>query len=313
MTVPTAFAGISLAQGRLLVIAAGVLWSLNGIFNTTLRQDTALELHVPEVHPLHIAFYRALFAGLVFVPMLRRTEVTWKRGMFFMAVAFAVMNATFVTAMALDNVAKALALQYVAPMWTLVAGILWLRETPNRRSLVSVLLAVAGVGVIVWGGWQHGQLPIVALGVVSGLMYSAVLIWLRLLKTESSRWLMAINFLTSALVLVPFAFFISVPTWKQMLGLVLFGTVQLALPYWLITRALRVVSPQEAACLTLIEMPLSPIWAWLIARKPNPPLTTDLIGAAIILAALLLRYVPCKRTNRTAAVAADCQPARPAL
>lgn len=305
--------GPSLLQGRLLVIAAGVLWSLNGVFNTLLRQDTVWSLHVPEVHPLHIAFYRALFAGLAFVPTIRRVDVSFKRGMLFMAIAFAIMNATFVTAMALDNVAKALALQYVAPMWTYIAGILWLRESPNRRALISVFLAVGGVAVIVWGGWHNNQLPIVALGMISGFMYSVVLIWMRLLKSESSRWLNAINFLSSALVLAPVLLFISVPTWPQFVCLVLFGTIQLALPYWLIARGLRTISPQEVACLTLVEVPLSPLWAWLVARNPNPPLATDLIGGGIILAALLFRYLPLWRTRPAPAVSADCQPAEPAL
>jgi drug/metabolite transporter (DMT)-like permease len=293
--------------GRILALAAGALWSLNGVFNTALCQETALNLHVPEVHPLHIAFYRALFAGLAFLPGLKRSEVTWKRSMLFMVIAFAIMNVTFVTAMAIDNVAKALALQYVAPMWTLIAGAIWLGEKIERRSIVAVAIAAIGVATIVWGGWQHGQLPVVALGIVSGLSYSAVLVWLRLLKGHSSRWLTAINFLTSAAALLPFVFLVSVPSLAQFACLMLFGTIQLALPYWLITRSLKSISPQEVACLTLVEVPLSPIWAWLIASKPKPILTTDLIGAAIILGALLIRYVPWKRTEAPAAVSGDCQ------
>lgn len=299
--------GLSPLQGRLLVLGAGVLWSLNGVFNTMLRQETVFGLHVPEVLPIHIAFFRAMFAGLAFLPTLRRGDISWKPMMLFMAIAFAVMNITFVTAMAIDNVAKALALQYVAPMWTYIAGLIWLGEAPNRRSLFSVMLAVLGVAVIVWGGWRHGQLPVVALGVVSGLMYSAVLIFLRKLKSESSRWLTALNFLVSAIVLVPFVIAVPVPTWPQMICLLIFGTIQLALPYWLIAKGLQSVSPQEVACLTLIEVPLSPIWAWLVATHPRPPLLTDLIGAAVILAALLLRYVPIRRTKPAPAVSGNCQ------
>ncbi len=55
-------------RGRLLILAAAILWSLAGVFIKFL-----------DIHPLAIVFYRSLFAALVFTPFLKRRDfhVQW--------------------------------------------------------------------------------------------------------------------------------------------------------------------------------------------------------------------------------------------
>jgi drug/metabolite transporter (DMT)-like permease len=284
----------STMQGRLLILAAASLWSLNGFFNTVLRSDTFLHLNVPEVKPMHIAFYRALFAGLVIVPSLRWRNIRFRRQMLFTAVAFAIMNVLFVTAMSggETHVAKALFLQYTAPAWMYLACVLWLKERANTRNLISVFIALIGVAVIAWGGWQDSQLLIVLIALGSGVAYAAVLIGLRVMCHESPAWLTVLNFMAAAGALLPVILFLAPPTWPQLLCLLIYGGVQLGLPYWLMARGLRTVSPQEAGMLTLVEPLLAPLWAYLTATQRKVPDVTDWIGGAFILAALVWRYAP---------------------
>ena len=68
----------SQVQGRLLILTAALLWSLSGVFVPLLRSETRLGLHVPEVLPWHIAFFRVFFAGAVLVPLLKRRDVAWR-------------------------------------------------------------------------------------------------------------------------------------------------------------------------------------------------------------------------------------------
>jgi drug/metabolite transporter (DMT)-like permease len=170
--------------------------------------------------------------------------------------------------------------------------VFWWKEPADWRNLFTVVVASLGVAVIVAGGWTDDQLGIVLLGLASGVFFAGVLIGLRVLCRESSRWLTVVNFLTSAVVLLPAIVFFDTPTRPQLVCLFLFGAIQLAVPYWLITRGLRSVSPQEAGMLTLIEPLLSPLWAYLIATEKKPPHVTELIGGAFILAALAWRYAP---------------------
>src|SRR5438270_10572931 len=147
----------SLLRGRLCIALAAILWSLSGLFTRVLGHDTPLRLGPEPVGGLTIAFYRVLFAGLVLVPTLRPGDVTFRPLLPAMVVCFALMNLTFVLAMAGGKSSNAILLQYSAPLWLYVAGVWWLGETASGRGLMSVLLGVAGVGVIILGGRQEGS------------------------------------------------------------------------------------------------------------------------------------------------------------
>jgi drug/metabolite transporter (DMT)-like permease len=91
---------------------------------------------------------------------------------------------------------------------------------------------------------------------------------------------------------VPFTWTLPAPSLPQMAVLFVYGAVQMALPYWLMARALRSVSPQEAGTLTLLEPLLNPLWAYLVSPATEMPTAWTLYGGACILGALAYRYWP---------------------
>jgi drug/metabolite transporter (DMT)-like permease len=281
----------SVTQGRLLLAAAALLWSLSGAFKSVLTRDTSLGLSHPPVDSLSIAFYRVLFAGLVLLPTLRRQDISFRPVMAVMVACFATMNALFVIALTRGTAADAILLQYTAPMWMYLASIWLLGEPPDRRSSVAVAIGLAGIAVILLGSFQGGApLPVVAIGLGSGVAYAGVVLCLRVLRGVSPRWLTVVNHLAGALVVLPLVWGLAAPTWPQLGVLFLFGTVQMALPYWLAARALQSVSPQEAGTITLLEPLLNPLWAYLVAGEV--PSRFTFIGGVFILGALVWRYWP---------------------
>ncbi len=280
----------SLTQGRCLIALAAVLWSLSGGFSKILTKNTPFGLNTPEVDGLVMAFYRAFFAGVVLLPVLRRRDLSFRPLMVGMVLCFAIMNALFVTALKLGTAANAILLQYTAPMWMYLVAVLVLGEPADRRSSVSLVVGMVGMLVIVVGGWRGAQIGVVALGLGSGVAYAGVILFLRVLRDASPRWLTVLNHLFSALVLVPLVWNLGVPRPAQLVVLFFFGAVQMALPYWLMARGLRVVSPQEAGTITLLEPLLNPVWAFLVAGEV--PETATFIGGPFILAALAWRYWP---------------------
>jgi len=290
----------SLTEGRLCIAAAAVLWSLSGAFTKFLTGVMHEEYHYPPVPALQIAFYRVLFAGLVLLPTLRRADLSFRPLMLAMALCFAAMNALYVTAMAGGSAANAVLLQYTAPMWMYLATIYLLGEPANRRSTIALLVGLGGIAVIVAGGVQGAegsqaaQLLTNVIALASGVTYAGVLIFLRLLRDLSPRWLTVWNHLLGALVLLPFIWSQPLPTWEQYVVLFLFGSVQMGLAYWLVARGLRVVSPQEAGAITLLEPLLNPLWAYLVWSKTETPGLATYLGGALILGALAWRYWPQK-------------------
>jgi drug/metabolite transporter (DMT)-like permease len=288
-------------QGRLLAAAAAVLWSLSGACVKVLTRDTPLGLNDPLPSELVIALYRVFFAGLVLVPTLRRRDVTFQPRMLAMALCFAVMNGLFISAMARGTAASAIILQYTAPLWMYLANVLWLKEPADRRGTVALFIAMAGVAIIVADAWR--DVTVVALALGSGVTYAGVLLFLRSLRHASPGWLTVLNHLVAAAALSPVLFFNPLPTAGQTLFLLVFGAVQMGLPYWLMSRALRSVTAQEAGTIGLLEPLLNPVWAYLVAG--DEPGITTLVGGAFVLAALAWQYWP-----RRAPAAAPPQPSK---
>jgi drug/metabolite transporter (DMT)-like permease len=286
------------AKGRLLIVTAALFWSLSGAFTKALTQPTFLGLNEPPIEPLYIASkdvpiqiacYRMLFAGIVLLPTLRRGDLQFRPLMLLMLAAFALMNAAFITAQALGTAANAILLQYSAPLWMYLVA-LWGGEPTDRRATLSLILGLLGIGIIVVGGWEDGELSVVAIGLFSGFTYAVVVLCLRGLRQLSASWLTVWNHLLGGLVLLPLLVTLRPPTWQQYLTLFLFGAVQLGLGYLLVARGLRSVSAQEAGTLTLLEPILVPVWTYFVSGEVPHPLTY--VGGSVILAGLAYRYWP---------------------
>lgn len=278
------------SHGRLCIVLAALMWSTSGAFTKVLTKDTPMELHIPTITPQQIAFFRVFFAGLVLLPTLRRRDFSFRPMMLVMLASFAYMNDRFVKALALGTAANAILLQYTAPMWMFLASVWWLGEKADRRSFAALLVALCGIAVIVFGGWQQDNLDVVGLGLESGVGYAGVLICLRVLRDRSSRWLTVWNLLGSALVAFPFIYGSPLPTLGQGIVLFFYGAAQMGIPYWLMARGLRTVTAQEAGIITLLEPLLNPVWAYLVSGEQPSGFT--LAGGAFILGALVWRYWP---------------------
>jgi drug/metabolite transporter (DMT)-like permease len=212
-----------------------------------------------------------------------------------MVATFTAMNVTYIRALTLGTAANAIFLQYTAPLWLCLAAVVVFGERPGRRDLVAVALGLLGVSVILAGGWTGERMDVIALGLASGVGYAGVLIWLRVLRGESAGWLTVLNHLGTAAVLLPLVAHFPWPTPGQLAWLVLFGSVQMGLPYWLMARGLTAVSPQEAGTLSLIEPLLLPLWAYLVAPHFERPGWPTWLGGALILAGIAYRYWPSGR------------------
>jgi drug/metabolite transporter (DMT)-like permease len=292
---------------------------MSGAFTNLLREDTPLghqiaarfsaivggvglgslaappELNDPKIDPLLIAFCRVLFGGCVLLPLLRRRDIAFRPLMLVTAIIFAAMNALFTSALAYGTSANAILLQYTAPMWMWLFCVLVLREAADWRGAVALCIGLTGIGVIIAGGWTGGDLPVIAIALGAGVTYAGVLLGLRMMRELSSRWITVFNFLFSALVLLPFIVLLPRPSPAQVVVLFFFGALQLGVPYFLVARGLRALSPQEVGTLTLLEPLLNPLWAYLVCPEKEKLTVSIFVGGAFILGGLVYRYLPAIR------------------
>ena len=131
-------------NGRLLIVAAALLWSTSGFF----VKAPLLEFWSPQQRGIQLAFWRVLFACVLLLPMVRRPRWTWR--LVPAGISFALMNVCFLMAMTTTTEANAIWLQYTAPALVLVVGVLFLGERAVRADYWMMALCLAGVCLIVF-------------------------------------------------------------------------------------------------------------------------------------------------------------------
>ncbi len=278
-------------QARLLLILASILWSTSGLFTRWLQGTFGINEAI-EIHPLQMAFFRVLFAALGIAFFVRYRDMKFQKSMVPTALSFAIMNALFVTALALGTAANAILLQYTSLVWFVLFSVCFLKEKPDRKVIQAIIPAILGILVIVAGGWHAGEGVVILIALGSGFTYALVIIGIRFQVNIAAAWVTFVNLSVAALLLLPFVILMPFPTSKQLIILFLFGFFQLGLPYMLTARSLKVISPQEAGILTLLEPILNPIWAFMIAPEKDMPTLSTWIGGVLLISALCWRYLP---------------------
>jgi drug/metabolite transporter (DMT)-like permease len=171
-------------------------------------------------------------------------------------------------------------------------------------------LAFGAAGVVVilaslffaTGARQYNGVGI-SLALLSGLTYGGVVMFLRRLRDENAAWLIALNLLVTAVILLPYVAYVAAidgryPSPLQFAVLACFGALQIGLPYLLFAFGLKRVASQEAAGLALLEPVLMPLWVWLAWKEQ--PADATMLGAVLILAGLVARYAAPTPNSTTA-------------
>jgi drug/metabolite transporter (DMT)-like permease len=279
----------------LFILAAALLWSTNGFF----AKSPVFHNWPADERGMLLAFWRALFAGLLVLPLVRRPR--WNVWLVPMALAFAGMNVCFLQAMTHGTAANAIWLQSMAPVWVFVISWMMGLEGMHRRDVVPLVCGALGVGLILgfemWRSAADGVSVVgVWYGLAAGVFYAAVVLLMRKLRQENGAWLVVVNHLATATLLLPYVIYASRwPSPMQLGVLTAFGLFQMGLPYLLFFQGLRRVASQEASAIALLEPVLVPIWVF-VAWGERPAWWT-LAGGALILTGLVYRYCRRERTE----------------
>ncbi len=259
------------------------MWSSSGLF----AKATTFEVWPAESRGLVLAFWRALFAGVLLLPFVRRPK--WDARLIPLCLAFAVMNVMYLSSMTLTTAANAIWLQSTAPWWVFLVGVVILREPFPRSERIPLVIGGLGMAIILWyelaGQAQVGVL----LGLISGFAYAGVVLSLRAARAG--------NFLDrSGRAPVYGAGHFPIRTLcgrlaqpRPVAGAGRFRNFPDGIAVRLLRRGLRSITSQEATGIGLLEPILLPLWVYLAWGEAPAPWT--LVGGGLILLGLVLRYV----------------------
>ncbi len=264
--------------GRLLIAGAALLWSSGG-----------LAIKLVPLPAAGVAFWRSLLTVVFLVLVLRPGVERWRRASWTTAVIYALMILSFISATKMTTAANAIFLQYTAPLYVLLFAPLLLKEPFRKADAVTLVAALFGMTLFFVGRLEAGALAGNVVGVLSGVFFGGVILFLR---RDTSRDAMASvllgNLLTVALA-YPLARGHLALDAKGAALVGFLGVVQMGISYLLYVRGLSAVPAAEASLLSMIEPVLSPIWVFIgIGERPTP---WALLGGAIVLLSVAGRTV----------------------
>ena len=198
----------------------------------------------------------------------------------FYILSFSVCNITFIVSIQNTNVANTLIMIALAPMLSAILGAFFLKEMPDKKTWLAILITLFAVLYIFYDSIQIGNLFGNFMGLVtaSGLAINAVLI-----RSAKDRDLLP-SAVIGKLCVAIFAFFFVdsfALNGRDMIYIPLMCIICVALPFVLVTIAPRFIPAEEVNLFFLMETILGPIWVWLVIKE-QPSLET-IIGGTIII------------------------------
>jgi drug/metabolite transporter (DMT)-like permease len=287
--------------GLIMVALAALCWSTGGLFVRTIETDLATML-----------FWRGLFSGAaVFafffwlegkrvVAVLRRLR--WPA--LAVAVASAVSMISGIGALKYTTIADALVIYATVPFVTAALAWATIGERPALHTMIASVAALAGVAVMLGGSFADAINPMALkdglfgkfLAVFMALGMATMTIIMR--KHQDVPMLPAVGL--SAWICSGAVFAFAAPltiSTNDFWLCAAFGLFQNASGLAFYAIGSRRIPAAEATLLAALEVPLTPLWVWLILGE-TPALAT-LAGGSIVLTAMFVHiYLETRRFGR---------------
>ena len=240
---------------------------------------------------------RCLIAAAVVWAFLRRPHFTWSRAQLGGALFYALMLITFVQANRWTTAANAALLQYTAPLWVALFSVPLLGERPQRSDWLTMIAIAAGMALFFGGELSPTGLRGNLLAIFSGMCVALFFIALRRQKDGSPTETVLLGNLLAAAVGLPVIFIADQPLDLREFSIIIFlGVFQLGLTFILITLAIKHLSAIESILIESLAPGLNPVWALIFIFEIPAP--TAVAGAAVIIAAVILRAIAAARQTK---------------
>jgi len=277
-------AGASERRGQIYVALAALAWSTAGVLQRGLQVNAATQVAV------RAAF--ACVAILAYVAVAERGRVVesfrdvGRAGIGF-AVAIASASASFIVALNHTTVAHVLFIQAMAPVLAALLAWLALGEQVGTRTAIALVVALAGVGVMI-GGPGGGSLLGDALSLLMALSFAVSIVISRHRKDVSMAPATCLAQVMLVIVFLPFSTPGSVPG-DDLVALAALGAGQIGIGLVLLTLGAPLIPAAQVALITLLEVVLGPLWVWLAVGEE--PTAATLVGGAIVVVAVVIQAV----------------------
>jgi len=212
----------------------------------------------------------------------------------FYTISFAICNITFLVSIQNTNVANTLVMVAMAPMISAILGGIFLKEIPDKKTWVAILITFFSAIYIFYDSIQLGNFfgDFMGLVTATGLAVNAVLV-----RSAKDRDLLPSAVLGKLCVAI-FAFFFVESfdlVGNDMIYIPLMCVLCVAIPFVLVTIAPRFIPAEEVNLFFLLETIIGPIWVWMIIKE-QPSIETVQGGIVIIITIAIHSFLKLKKS-----------------
>ena len=278
-------------KGSLLAFIAVMLITPDSIF-----------IRLSNIETWGMLFYRG---AIPFVVVLIGLIFFYKNNLFkalvgigypgiFYVISFSICNITFIISIQNTNVANTLVMIAMAPMLSAILGSIFLKEIPDRKTWIAIIITLVSVTYIFYDSIEMGNFYGDLFGLITafGLACNAVIA-----RFAKNRDLVP-SAVIGKLCVAIFAFFF-VDTFSlvgtDLIFIPLMCIMCVAIPFVLVTIAPRFIPAEEVNLFFLLETIIGPFWVWMVIQE-QPSVETIQGGLIIILTIAIHSYLKLKKS-----------------
>jgi drug/metabolite transporter (DMT)-like permease len=278
-------------KGSLLAFIAVMLITPDSIF-----------IRLSNIETWGMLFYRG---AIPFVVVLAGLIFFYKNNLFkalinigypgiFYVISFSICNITFIISIQNTNVANTLVMIAMAPMLSAILGSIFLKEIPDRKTWIAIIITLISVTYIFHDSMEMGNFYGDLFGIITsfGLACNAVIA-----RFAKNRDLVP-SAVIGKLCVAIFAFFF-VDSFSligsDFIIVPLMCVMCVAIPFVLVTIAPRFIPAEEVNLFFLLETIIGPFWVWLVIKE-QPSLETIQGGAVIILTIAIHSFLKLRKS-----------------
>jgi len=254
------------------MMACAFLWSVAGLF-----------IKILEWNPFLIAGMRSLIAFFFLLMIVRTVRLAWSWPLVGAALANAATMLLFVAANKTTTAANAIILQYLAPAFTAILGVIILKENIRREQLIALMLTPVGMALLFLDRLSAGQMFGNLLALTSACTFSLMFILTRMQKEGNPLQSFMASHAITALIALTIAAFLPIPrfTPEAVGSILILGVFQIGLAAVFFSYGIKRVSAVTANLIALIEPVFNPVWVFLLLREA--PSAQAILGGSIII------------------------------
>ena len=269
-------------KGSLLAFVAVMFITPDSLFIRLSNVDTwGLVFYRGIIPFVSVFFVMLLIYKFNFFKMLFRSGY---HGIIYIS-TFSITNITFVVSIQNTNVANTLVMIATAPMLSAILGAIFLKEPPDKKTWISIIITFFAVIFIFSDSLRLGNFYGDILGFVTAIGLAVGAVTIRSAKTKNLVPAAVIG----KLIVATFAlFFIEsfVLVDQDLIIVPLMCILCVAIPFVLVTIAPRFIPAAEVNLFFLLETIIGPIWVWLIIKEQ--PSVETLQGGLVIIITIVI-------------------------